>query len=297
MLVEREGVRRIGAGPPHPVWAWRTAVDACAGERDTVLLVGGRLAIVDSTAPARADGAGAGLSRSNLPARIEVEGTLAEQVVLPEEVERLACDGPAMNLAAGGTSLWTSSDAGRTWSRRSELPPVAAAALAVAHGAAWVATRAGLWRVPIERPLGTSGERWPPPSPERPIGEGHAGQPATLSSPSRPAHPMAPFIDLSLDARQPSWWAAALPRVDLAFTWATAIGRRDVRAFVLLSFAIGRDSGRALMHRRLMRQVRRRRSELGSAALALSAASRASLDPIDADERDALVRILEAPHE
>jgi len=295
LLVDREGARRVGAAMVSSGSAWPEALDVCASGRGTIVLAAGGLAMVDSAEDSGGARASAAHSEAGLPRGGDSERTTTKQVVLPEQVDRLACDGGGETVAIGGASLWTSPDAGRTWSRRSELPPVAAAALAVTTDAAWIATPDGLWRVPVGGPVETSQERSGPASTTRPSGdELHFREPEAGATPARPARPEVAFIDLSLESRRPTWWAGALPRIDLAFTWATATGRRDVRALVFLSFAIDRDTGRALVHRGLMRQVLRRRSELASAALALSAADPAGSDAIDADERAALARILEA---
>lgn len=298
LLVDASGARRAGAPESGVASAWPGASDLCVSGRSTVVLADGALVIEESADPSPARGAEAGGWSSPARGPDEVGRTVAHPVVLPDDVERLACQGRDGSRAVGGTSLWTSSDAGRTWSRHPELPPVAIEALAIAKGAAWVATREGLWRVPIDRSAGISRRGWSSPSREGSSGEPFGGQGDGPPPPASPgASPSAPFIDLSLDGRRPPWWAAALPRVDVDFTWATGGGRRDVRAFVLLSFALERDSRQTLLHRRLMHQVLRRRNDLEGTALALSAANSAASDPIDAEERAALAHVLEVPHE
>ena len=299
LLVDRNGARRVGAPASGTASTWPGALDLCVSGRRTVVLADGFLVVEESgrhSPDALAKGA-----RSASPSRAPTDAgrTVARPIAVPDDVDRLACDGRDGHRAIGGTSLWTSSDAARTWSRRSELPPAAVEALAVAGGAAWVATRQGLWRVPMDRPVDASGQAGAAPSLERSRSDLFTSE---VDGPPLPAPYWAGsstgFIDLSLDGRRPPWWAAVLPRVDLDFTWATGGGRRDVRAFVLLSFAIERDSGRALLHRRLMREALRRRSDLEGAALALSAADSApSSDPIDAEERAALAHVLEVTHE
>jgi hypothetical protein len=298
LLVDRSGGHRIGAPADGTAAAWPGALDLCVSGRSTVVLSDGAVVVEESGSHAARALANGRRSGSPLQGPSEVGRTGDRPIALPDDVDRLACDGRDGNRAMGGTSLWTSSDAGRSWSRRSELPPVTIEALAVARGAAWVATRQGLWRVPMDRALEAARNEWRGSLPGESGGAAFTweGDRTPLPAPRRPSSSGA-FIDLSLDARRPPWWTAALPRVDLDFTWATGGGRRDVRAFVLLSFAIERDSGRALLHQHLMRQVLRRRNDLEGAALALSAADSAAADPIDAEERAALAHVLEVSHE
>jgi hypothetical protein len=86
---------------------------------------------------------------------------------------------------------------------------------------------------------------------------------------------------------------AALPRVDVGFATAESNTRRDVRAFVLLSFAFDPDRA-SRAQRQLEAGVRaaERRSEPPS-WLAQGSPDEDGLEPLATEERAAVSRLLE----
>ena len=91
------------------------------------------------------------------------------------------------------------------------------------------------------------------------------------------------------------WWLVALPRVDFGFAAARSSSRRDVRAFVLLTFALDRNSERARAWQTLAAALARRRqmAPLESSPPAEPASLNARSDALRIEEGQALTHIEE----
>ncbi|HEY8925241.1 MAG TPA: hypothetical protein VIU64_12725, partial [Polyangia bacterium] len=114
LLVDGHGAHRVGGPTPETASAWPGALDACVSGGSAVVLA--ERALVIAQPPVRPSGPGgeAGRSASNLRALTTQGRKEAERLPLPEDVDRLACDGRGGSWAIGGSSLWTSPDAGRS---------------------------------------------------------------------------------------------------------------------------------------------------------------------------------------
>jgi hypothetical protein len=99
---------------------------------------------------------------------------------------------------------------------------------------------------------------------------------------------------LSPPENRAAWWAAILPRIDIGFADARAGERREVRAFVLLTFMLDGERGWARERRRLaFEDAGWRRATLGM-LVSLAHPPASGCDPIDQEERAALAHVLES---
>lgn len=208
------------------------------------------------------------LSRDRLMLWPDGQDDAIEGPPAPPGAAHVACGDDGAIWVAYGPALWLSADRGRSWTRRLDAPASPLAAVAVTRTALWVAGPAGLVRLPL----------------------GEDGQGPLVARPAPRPAPAA--LDLP-PARRWSWWVSALPRVDIGFATARSSTRRDVRAFLLLSFALG--GGRdAMVARRLDEEAAAARRSAETRRLLASGAPReAPDDPIGAEERDATLRLLE----
>jgi hypothetical protein len=198
---------------------------------------------------------------------------------VPGATYRLACAADGTVIAAFGARLWTSRDAGHSWSLRDELPPVQIEAVALAERTAWVATPAGLWRLPLDAQPGPPSDRLP-----------------TMRRPqtAEPEPSAAVTSGMATLAPRAAWWWRVLPVVDLGFVVARTSSHRDVRAFVLLTFLLDRNRERTLERQRFAAELADRQRTDAVLSLALSRPLAGSRDPLDAEERAALVHAQES---
>ena len=200
--------------------------------------------------------------------------------VAPAGAERLACSPDGSLWIAYGAALWVSADRGRTWTVRDDTGstfPIAA--VTATRVALWVAGAAGLAVLPLR-----------PPSPPRA---------QATAAPSATALRLASLPDVAPRGRDraaaPSWrwWLSALPRVDLAFATARSSARREVRAFLLLSFSLDpRRDTRAGRQLDIAAAAAERRAA-AQETLARGVSGDPTADPIAEEERDATSRLLD----
>lgn len=199
-------------------------------------------------------------------------GNFDEAPLAPPGADRVGCSPDGATWVAYGAALWVSEDHGHTWTGRDDGGATfAVAAVAVTHLALWVAGDAGLAILPLHGPSTATAESA---ASLRAIVSGAGGeQPLPWRSRWR-------------------WWLPALPRVDVGFAAASSNTRRDVRAFVLLSFTFDpRRDTRG--ERRLDADARAlARREATQRSLARRAPADERRDPIAAEERDAMSRLL-----
>jgi hypothetical protein len=254
--IDDRGLGRYGAGEPSEgTRVDRVLARAGAGMATDVVSCGREVIWL------RGDGLSALVGEETSP-RIEKLGAA------PEGTRGLACDGSLW--VTFGIGLWTSGDRGRSWSPRPDLPPGTIAAVGASGSAIWVAASSGLWRLPRAAPASPPAWRFAAPG----------------ASPTR-----------ALGARSGVTWrglAAALPRLDLSLTVAQTAARRDIRALVVLTFALeGRRWARAgeQASRDLLRQATS--SGVGATVIPSSSSAAAARDPIAAEEQRELARVLE----
>jgi len=262
-LLAGGGLFRLEESGPAIEVISHDAEDATACGSVALAVVARRVIVVSAAGPSPGDGPG------------EHQAGDDERREVPAGAHRLACSPDGTTWVAYGAALWISADRGRTWTARDDLGATSpVAAVAVTPGALWVASGAGLAVLPLHASS---------PSPSLPPAKATSGASAPAVFPTG-ADP--------LPVARWRWWMFALPRVDLDFATARSSTRREVRAFVLFSFTFDpRRDTRA--ERRLAADARTaERREAAQRGLARSAAGR-DPDPIAAEERDAVARLLD----
>ena len=190
--------------------------------------------------------------------------------LVPPGANRLACAPDGALWIAYGAALWTSADRGQSWTPRDDLSVTfAIGAVSVTRRSLWVASGAGLAVLPL-RPGDGAG-----------LGGAVASSPLASLGGDVPPRPRW------------RWWLAAFPSVELGFATARSNTRRDVRAFVLLSFTF--DPHRSLRAERQLEAETRDAQARDQAQRWLTRDMRAELrlDPVAAEERDATLRLLD----
>ena len=229
----------------------RNAYDVTACGSEALALVEGQPVVLNGLPPSRADEGGAAqLAAQRSP-------------TVPPGAERVACSPDGALWVAYGAALWVSADGGRSWNAREDVTAASSiAAVAVTRTALWVASEAGLAVLPLREAASA------PPAPS--AGTGWPSDGGTCLPHWR-------------------WWLAALPRIDVGFATARSTSRRDVRAFVMLSFDFD-----------WRREVRAERELEGAARAAERRAAVRPPAPVgqgwDAlamEERDAVARLLD----
>jgi len=252
-----DAVWRLGGSPGGDL-VLRGADDITACGDEALALVNGRLVVVRG-APGQRGGADQTDDGVSLPA-----GPAG-----PAGAARLACSPDGGVWIAYGIALWISEDRGRSWQARDEIAPTTPIAAVAVNGLAiWVAGGTGLAVLPLRPPSVTS-------------------TPLTSSC--------ASALDRASGDGTPHWrwWFAALPRVDLDFAAARSTTRREVRAFVLLSFFLDphRD---ARVERQAVAAARAEdQRRAAQRAQQRNAAAEQRLDAIGMEEREAISRLLD----
>lgn len=263
-----QALLRLERGAPAVELVSRGVEDVTACGASALALIGGRLTVLAGTVPARQ---GRRDDDAEASERSETNDASRGRAIAPTGTERLACSPDGLTWVAYGATLWTSEDRGRTWKARDDLGgafPITA--VAVSRVALWVAGRAGLAVIPLQGPSGCP-------------------SPATDTS----ARGAAPGDAVPSPVPRWRWWLSALPRVDLGLASGQSSARREVRAFVLLSFTF--DPGRDTRGQRGLdadaREVERR--EAAQRGVARRSPGEEVLDPIAAEERAATSRLLD----
>lgn len=251
--LQGERLWRLQEGAPGVEVINHGAQDATACGNEALALVDGRLFLLPR-APGPPDD-GPGDRRENDPP-------------VPPGADRVACSPDGATWVAYGAALWVSEDRGRTWTARDDLGAAfAIAAVAVSRRALWIGGGAGLAVLPL-----------------------HGG--GAMAAHDRPALPMVMSGNGEGEVLPRwRWWLPALPRVDVGFATARSNTRRDVRAFLLLSFTF--DPRRGLQAKqRLDAEARASAQAEARTSLARRLPEGAPGDPIAAEERDAMSRLL-----
>ena len=247
---------RLAIGPGDRAVVLHHVADVTACGDGALLLVNGRLTIMPD-APA-----------SSIAGRDNQGDDRPDDAspALPPGADRLACSPEGGTWVAYGSALWVSEDRGRSWRVREDVNPAfPIAAVAVTHLSLWVGGRAGLATLPLRT------------------------APAAGAAP-RPGFMSAEVAEAALPHRR--WWLPALPRIDLGFAMARSNSRRDVRAFVLLSFSF--DPGRdARAERRVAAAARASQRWQVAGRQQAGATDPSALDPVVIEEREATSRLLD----
>ena len=250
----REGLHQLAAGAALPDVLVSEANDVIACGNAALALAHHRISVLGEAA-------------SGAPETHEATPAPEAGPPVPPGAERLACGPDGKVWIAYGAALWISADQGQSWIPRDQLPAFAMAAVAVTRSSLWVASDAGLAVLPLRPETG--------PLPDRSV----SASPAVGAGvPPRPRW---------------RWWLAAFPNVELGFATARSNARREVRAFVLLTFTF--EPRRPTRGERQL-DAEARAAEMRDEAqrwLTWDAGPGEHLDPIAAEERDATLRLLD----
>ena len=252
-------MRRLRAGAPDRDVVYQHFEDVTTCGNEALALWNRRLAVLAGTVASRDD------ERDDFAADLSL---VPAGPMVPPGAERVACSPDGAVWVAYGAALWISHDRGQSWQARPDVSatfPIAS--VAVTRLALWVAGPAGLAVLPL-----------------------HEAAASLHAAPSRPSFRLS-----AVEGSPPRWrwWLAALPRVDLGFASARSTTRRDLRAFVLLSFAF--DPQRDVRAERQVAENARaaRRREAAQKAQLQREGEDSALDPIAVEERDATSRLLD----
>ena len=252
--------------------------DVCASGQRAFTLGDGRLAVREGPIEIGRPAIDEAVDRKSLPSAAGDGARGAGGAAIPDDVDRLACAEDGARLAVYGARLWTSADGGSRWSARSDLPPGPIAAVAMTAGTLWVGTASGLWTLSRAAPAPPAANQRTSTA-EQPLLEGGASSPIPATS--------------RLPRRAP-WWLEALPRLELGFAAAEAQARRDVRAFFLLTFALGEQGRGGLRRQRFALEALWQDQAVSARASALARPSSGEVDALEREERATLARILES---
>lgn len=253
-----DGLRRLRAGAPdHQVVRQRFEDVATCGS-EVLALSNRRLTVLAGVVASREE------ERDDFGADV----SLVPPGPMPSGAGRVACSPDGAVWVAYGAALWISEDRGQSWKARPDMSatfPIAS--VAVTRRALWVAGRAGLAVLPL-----------------------HAAPASVHAGPSRPSFRLS---DVEAPPPRWRWWLSALPRVDLGLASTRSTTRRDLRAFVLLSFTF--DPRRDVRAERQVAADARAagRREAAQKAQLQRAGEDSALDPIALEERDAISRLLD----
>jgi hypothetical protein len=166
---------------------------------------------------------------------------------------RLGCSPVRPDLVmAIGTGLMLSSDGGRTWAERDDLPMLDIQSAALAPDRVWIGTAAGLFQAPLDRPGPPAG---PPGGGDRFASGDTASETAA-----------------ALARMSPRPWQRLLPRITLAIaTDVTYPGQSETAFWLLLTFPLGRSHTSAQGALDLARDLTRRRTAAVAALTWLAA--------------------------